>query len=107
MADFVAVAAEGDLGEGEMMGVQVAGRRVLLARVEGEVHAIAALCSHEEGYLDEGDLDGCDAICPIHFAAFDVRTGAVKAPPADRPVPAYDVRVEGGQILVSTAPRGS
>jgi 3-phenylpropionate/trans-cinnamate dioxygenase ferredoxin subunit len=107
MGEFVAVAGEGDLGEGEMMAVQVQGRRVLLARVQGRVYAIGAVCTHEEGNLDEGDLDGFDAVCPIHFASFDVRTGRVTAGPADRPEPVYEVRVEGGRILVSRSPKGA
>lgn len=106
MAEFVAVADDQALGEGEMMAVQVGGRRVLLARVEGQVHAIGGVCTHEEGFLDEGDLDGYNAVCPIHFASFDVRSGRVTAPPADIAEPVYAVKVEGGKILVAAQPSG-
>lgn len=105
MMEFVPVADEQALGDGEMMAVDVRGRRVLLARVGGQVYAIGAVCTHEEGYLDEGESEGFDVICPLHFAGFDVRTGRVTAPPAEHSEPPYDVKIERGKILVATIPR--
>jgi nitrite reductase/ring-hydroxylating ferredoxin subunit len=107
VSEFVAVADDAALGEGQMMGVEVAGRRVLLARVGGELFAISDLCTHEEGYLHEGELEGAEVVCPIHFAKFDLRTGAVTEPPADVPAKVYDVKVEAGKIMVSARPRGA
>jgi 3-phenylpropionate/trans-cinnamate dioxygenase ferredoxin subunit len=39
-------------------------------------------------------------VCPRHGARFNIRTGAVTAPPAYEGVHAFPVRVEDGQVLV-------
>jgi 3-phenylpropionate/trans-cinnamate dioxygenase ferredoxin subunit len=39
-------------------------------------------------------------VCPCHFAEFDVRTGAVLAPPATVPIKVYPVRVQGSDLQV-------
>ncbi|MDQ3920253.1 MAG: Rieske 2Fe-2S domain-containing protein [Acidobacteriota bacterium] len=56
--EFVAVLAEGELGEGEMKKVEAEGVPVLLVRRGGEIHAIAHTCSHLGGPLSEGKLEG-------------------------------------------------
>src|SRR5712691_5742475 len=90
-----------------MIGFEVDGRRILLAKVDGEFFAICATCTHERSNLDQGTLLGHVVYCPLHYSAFDVRTGEVLGPPADRSEPAHDVRVEDGKVLVSTQPLGS
>lgn len=107
MAEYVAVARAGDLGEGDMTAVVVDGQRILVARVEGELYAIAAVCTHGEANLDEGFLDGCNLTCPLHFGCVDVRTGLPTAPPIVKPSPVYAVKEEDGMILVSKTPQGS
>jgi len=101
---FVEVAAASDLAEGAMHAVEVDGERVLLALIEGRPYAMGAICTHERANLDEGSLVGHEVYCPLHFSCFDVRTGEALAPPADRATNVYAVRIEDGQVLVSTGP---
>jgi len=58
-------------------------RRILLANVSGSFYALDAICPHEAGYLDEGDLDGETVVCPIHYARFSLKTGKVLEGPAE------------------------
>jgi nitrite reductase/ring-hydroxylating ferredoxin subunit len=99
---YVEVGSEGDLAEGAMQAVQVEGKRVLLAMVEGRPYAIGAICTHERSNLDEGTLMGYEVYCPLHFSCFDLRTGEALAPPADKATAVYAVKVEDGKVLVST-----
>jgi len=101
---YVEVAAEADLAEGQMRAVQVGGKRVLVALVEGRPYAMGAVCTHERANLDEGSLMGHEIYCPLHFSCFDVRTGEALAPPADRDAQVYAVKVEDGKVFVSDAP---
>ena len=39
--------------------------------VDGEYYAVRDVCTHDDGPLGEGDLDGCQLICPRHGARFD------------------------------------
>jgi nitrite reductase/ring-hydroxylating ferredoxin subunit/uncharacterized membrane protein len=101
---FIEVAKETDLAEGAMRAVQVEGRRVLVALVDGVPYAMAAICTHERANLDEGTLMGHEVYCPLHFSCFDVRSGEALAPPADQAAQVYAVKVEDGAVLVSTTP---
>ena len=102
--EFVEVGTVNDLADGQMVGFEVDDRRILLAKVEGEFFAIGGTCSHERSNLDQGALLGHVVYCPLHFSAFDVRSGAVLGPPAECPVPKHEVRVEDGRVLVCTEP---
>src|SRR5882724_11978212 len=101
---FVEVASVNELDDGQMVAFEADGSRILLAKVDGEFFAISAICSHERSNLDQGSLLGHVVYCPLHYSAFDVRSGAVLGPPADCPVPAHEVRVEEGKVLVCTQP---
>jgi nitrite reductase/ring-hydroxylating ferredoxin subunit len=57
--------------------------------------ATQAKCTHREGPLNEGRLDGSTVTCPWHGSQFNVCTGAVLRGPATEPVKAYRVLVEG------------
>ncbi|MQA88993.1 MAG: Rieske 2Fe-2S domain-containing protein [Gemmatimonas sp.] len=99
---FVKVAALDEIGDGEVLAVQADGKRVCLARVGDEVYAFANNCSHREFPLSDGEVDpdDCSITCEWHGARFDIRTGEAIALPATRPIPVYDCRVDGEDILV-------
>jgi NADPH-dependent 2,4-dienoyl-CoA reductase/sulfur reductase-like enzyme/nitrite reductase/ring-hydroxylating ferredoxin subunit len=88
-----------DLSDGEMKEVSANGTRILLARVEGEFHAVGAACPHYGAPLAEGALCGTRVVCPWHHACFDVTTGGLEEPPALDSLPHYEVRVEDGRVL--------
>ena len=102
LSGFVKVATLGDIAPGEMQTVEVGSEYILVARIGDEYFALDGFCTHAEGFLSEGYLleDYCEVECPIHEGAFDLRTGAVTNPPAEEPVVAYEVRIEGDDILV-------
>ena len=90
-----------DLAEGAMRPVELDGRKLLLARVDGACHAIGGTCPHAGGPLAEGVLHGGVVICPWHKAAFRIATGARVEPPAVDDLPAFPVRVVDGRVLVT------
>ena len=100
MADFVKVAKLNEVPEGHAKIFEVGDERVALCRVAGKVFAIADVCTHDGGPLGEGDLEGYEIICPRHGARFDVRTGAVLAFPAIKPVASYPVKIDGDDVYV-------
>jgi nitrite reductase/ring-hydroxylating ferredoxin subunit len=89
-----------DLAEGSMTAVDVAGVHVLLARIGGEVYAVSGTCTHEETDLGLGFLLEERVTCPLHLSSFDLRTGEVLGPPATEPLKKFNVKIDGGQILV-------
>lgn len=105
MADpgFVKVAQVSEIKPGEMIAVEVDNEQVLLANVNGSIHAVDDVCSHAYASLSEGDLNGEEVECPLHGGTFNVTTGEVLGPPADEPVRVYKVQIEGDDILVGPA----
>jgi 3-phenylpropionate/trans-cinnamate dioxygenase ferredoxin subunit len=101
---WVKAAALSDLPEeGAVLGVEAAGRRVALARVDGEVYAFADNCSHRDFPLSVGEVDAgsCTVTCEWHGAAFDLRTGEPTCPPAFRPIAVFPAKVEDGAVWIS------
>ena len=102
MAEFVSVARTGDLKPGQMKCVKIGRQRLGLANVDGEFLAFDDTCTHEEASLTEGEIFGETVECPLHGAAFNIRTGAVESFPATVALPVYAVRVEGDDVQIST-----
>ncbi|HJZ76500.1 MAG TPA: Rieske 2Fe-2S domain-containing protein [Vicinamibacterales bacterium] len=73
--------------------------------IEGGFCATQALCTHRQGALSEGSLDGTTVTCPLHGAQFNVWTGAVLRGPAKDPLETYRVTVDGdiGRVEVPIA----
>ncbi len=98
--EFVIVASVDDLPSGRMTCVEVQGRRLLVANVDGTFYATDDTCTHEDASLSSGSLHGDYVKCPLHGSRFSLRTGEPVEEPADEPVNCYAVRVEGESVLV-------
>lgn len=101
MSGWQRVAPLADFPVGSRRVVDVDGVRVAVFHLPDGLHAIEDVCTHDGGDLASGTLEGCEIVCPRHGARFDVRTGAVIAPPAYGAVAVLPVRVEGGWVEVS------
>jgi 3-phenylpropionate/trans-cinnamate dioxygenase ferredoxin subunit len=89
-----------DLAPGQMKGVEVSGKNILLVNLDGKYYAIGDICTHMTCRLSEGSITSGNVKCPCHFSVFDVRTGKVLGGPAGKPEPVFKVRVEKEQILI-------
>ena len=89
-----------DIAPGQVKVVTLGDEDVALCNVAGVIYAVANVCTHDGGPLGEGSLHGDQIECPRHGARFDVRTGAVKSLPAIVPIPTFQVKVDGKDILV-------
>jgi 3-phenylpropionate/trans-cinnamate dioxygenase ferredoxin subunit len=68
---------------------------------DGSVYAIDDTCTHQDASLADGWLEGCVVECPLHASRFDLRTGAVDAPPAKAGVGTHAVTIIDGLIYLS------
>lgn len=68
---------------------------VAVFNIGGSFFATQDKCTHKQGPLSEGKLDGSTVTCPLHGAQFNVSTGAVLHGPAKDPLKTYRVIVEG------------
>jgi 3-phenylpropionate/trans-cinnamate dioxygenase ferredoxin subunit len=90
-----------DIGRGESRRIPVEPAIALFHTDDGELYAIDDTCTHQDASLADGWLEGCEVECPLHASRFDLRTGAVDAPPAKRPVRIHQVTVTDGIVYVT------
>jgi len=95
----VVLAPSSELAEGQARVFEADGIRIALCKVESKIYAVEDLCTHDDGPLGEGSLDGYAIECPRHGARFDVRDGSVLRMPAAFPVRTFPVHEKDGQIL--------
>ena len=97
---WVDVPGAAALQEGFVRAFLVDGFPLALARVGGRVYAVEDRCSHDDGPLGEGAVDGCEVICPRHGARFDLRDGRATRMPAVQPIRTIPVREAEGRVQV-------
>lgn len=98
--EFIPIAQVDEVPDGERLFVEINGHPLVVFNIAGGYFAIADLCSHDDGPLGEGELDGYEIACPRHGAQFDVRTGKTLSLPAIVDIPAYPVRIVDGGIEI-------
>jgi nitrite reductase/ring-hydroxylating ferredoxin subunit len=84
-----------DLASGKILLVEVDEENVAVYNVDGRFYATSEACTHAEGPLSEGWLNGTIVTCPWHDSCFDVTTGEVRCGPANDPLISYRVIIEG------------
>ena len=103
MSGYSKVASLSELAKGEMKMVTFNGEDILLANVEGRIHAVSDLCTHADASLSDGYIEANEVECPLHGSRFDLTNGKALCLPADEPLKLYDVKIEGDDILIGTA----
>ena len=102
----VVVARADELKPGQMKLLHVGSRRIVLARTQDGYVAFDDHCTHRGGSLADGTL-ACETVtCPWHGSQFDVRSGVVRAGPAEKPIRTYTVKQVGDEVRL-TAPAES
>ena len=91
-----------DLGPGQARRFDTSGHRIALVRVGDDFYAVGDRCSHANFSLSEGAVLGEDLEieCWKHGSAFSLVTGEPQSLPATKPVPVYEVQVDGDDVLV-------
>jgi len=88
-----------------VLRVQLEGEPVAIVCTDaGSYSAISDVCSHAEVALSDGDIHGSTVECWLHGSRFDLRTGKPLGPPATRAVPVYDIKFDGDEVYLSSAP---
>jgi 3-phenylpropionate/trans-cinnamate dioxygenase ferredoxin component len=104
--DFIEIIPVEELPSGERLFVELDGKPIVLFCLAGQYFAIGDVCTHDNGPLGDGELDGNEIVCPRHGARFDIRSGKTMGLPAVVDIPAYPVRLKDGKIEIGI-PKGS
>jgi 3-phenylpropionate/trans-cinnamate dioxygenase ferredoxin subunit len=91
-----------DLSPDSAQRFDVEGHRIAVVRVGDDLYAIGDRCSHANISLAEGEIDPEERTleCWKHGSEFALETGEAITLPATRPVPTYEVRLDGDDVMV-------
>ncbi len=89
-----------ELPNGERLFIEIGKNPIVLFNIAGKYFAIGDVCTHDNGPLGDGEVEGMHIKCPRHGAKFDMRTGKVLSLPAVEDIPAYPARVNEGYIEI-------
>jgi len=98
--EFLEIAPVSELTNGERLFIEVEGKSLVIFNIADQFFAIGDICSHDDGPVGEGDLEGFNIVCPRHGGEFDVRNGKAVQLPAVVDIPAYPVKVVDGMVQV-------
>lgn len=98
--EYLEIAPASELPSGERLFVEVEGRPIVILNIAAQFFAIDDVCTHDDGPLGDGDIEGYNIVCPRHGGEFDVRTGKAVQLPAVVDIRAYPVRVVNEMIEV-------
>ena len=99
--NWTAVCAVDDIDIEDVMRFDHAGRTFAIYRSPDDTfHATDGECTHAGAHLADGFVIDDVIECPKHMGQFDYRTGEATRTPACIDLDTYEVRVEGGQVLV-------
>ena len=102
MGEVVRLCGREDVDSGAVRRFDVGPHRIALVRIDDEFYAIGDTCSHEDYSLSEGQVfpEECELECWKHGSTFDLRTGEPCSLPATKPVPVYEVRLDGNDVVL-------
>ncbi len=104
---YTKAARASEIPAGSMKMIMVAGREILVANVNGTHYAIPNRCTHNNGDLSKGTLEGNMVKCPKHGQRFDLTTGtSIQGPKVGflklkgKDTSQFAVKVEGDDLLI-------
>ena len=127
--DYVEAGKVDEISNGQMKHVDINGKEIVIANLNGKFYAFAERCGHMNARLSRGNITQNTVTCPFHAAKFDITSGkktgepVLEIPPGMEPLPptwqkymesvgkemsyiktydqeTYEVKVEGDSIKV-------
>jgi nitrite reductase/ring-hydroxylating ferredoxin subunit len=80
--EYVEIAKTNEIANRQMKHVEVKGKEIVIANIDGKFYALNDRCGHMNALLSMGNIANDNIVtCPFHGARFDITTGKkVKEP---------------------------
>lgn len=80
--EYIEIAKTNEIANRQMKHVEVRGKEILIANIDGKFYALNDRCGHMNALLSMGNLANDNIVtCPFHGARFDIISGKkVKEP---------------------------
>jgi len=94
-----------DVASGESRRFELGELTVAVVRIDDDWYAIGDRCTHEDISLAEGELltDQREIECWKHGSCFSLEDGEPSSLPATKPVPVYEIRIDGDDVYLVVA----
>jgi len=86
--------------EGQLFGFVHDDKKLLLANLNGKIHATDLICTHADADLSTGILSEEGVRCPLHLSVFNLDDGKPQNLPAETPLKVYNVKIDDDEIYV-------
>lgn len=73
--EYVEVGKVSDIGDKKIKHVEINGKEIAIANIDGKFHAFSDRCGHMNARLSRGNIDKNIVTCPFHAAKYDITTG--------------------------------
>lgn len=101
MTDWIDVAKEQSFIPGEKLMFDLDdATRVIIVKIEDAIYAIEDSCTHDYLSMEEGEIEGCEIVCPFHGAKFCLKSGEVTAPPAYENIVTFPLQITEGVVQI-------
>ena len=126
---YVEAGKVSEISNGQMKHVEINGKEIVIANLDGKFYAFAERCGHMNARLSRGNINQNIVTCPFHAAKFDITSGkkigepVLETPPGMDPLPptwqkymefvgkempyiktydqeTYEVKIEGNSIKI-------
>jgi 3-phenylpropionate/trans-cinnamate dioxygenase ferredoxin component len=99
---WVKVCDEKSLNNGDMLDFDQGSKKILIAKIGGNVYAADRICTHAYADLSTGIMNEEEktVTCPLHLSAFKLDTGIPQNLPAEEPIKTYKVKIQDKSIYI-------
>ncbi|HXV88127.1 MAG TPA: Rieske (2Fe-2S) protein [Nitrososphaeraceae archaeon] len=91
--EYVEAGKVSEISNGHMKHVEINGKEIAIANLDGKFYAFSDRCGHMNARLSRGSINKNVVTCPFHDAKFDVTSGkkvgepVLELPPGMEPLP--------------------
>ena len=91
--DYFEAGKVNEISNGQMKHVEINGKEIVIANLNGKFYAFAERCGHMNARLSLGNITQNTVTCPFHAAKFDITSGkktgepVLEIPPGMEPLP--------------------
>ncbi len=86
--------------EGQLFGLTINDKKILLANLKGKIHATDLICTHANADLSTGFLSEEGVRCPLHLSVFNLEDGKPQNLPAETALNVYNVKIDNNEVYV-------
>ena len=73
--DYFEAGKVDEISNGQMKHVEINGKEIVVANLNGKFYAFADRCGHMNARLSRGNITQNIVTCPFHAAKFDITSG--------------------------------